>query len=211
MLLRGGVEGERIVAEACAQLRNISGDEVLSQRERTDVLAQLGSLASMLARHRKRSEPDEGATPETKGKRRRDAVGPLVKAGKMADVHAEALRGIAAGYALGCGDVAMKQFAYRPPLDRTVPADWSGRQVRTWELYTQWHRRMDQDSLYADPVMYFAVEAGGVRETERHFGMRSGTFLTDLAKALDLYCDIAGWPKAPPQNHEENQRVGTAA
>lgn len=192
--LRMRPEGDRLVSELCAQLRNAARDEGLTFESRKKATDQMATIDGMLQRQRRRYAVDDGGpTPETKAKKRRDCIGALVKAGSLSDVQAEAADALAMGYGLAVGDVLMSQFKYRPPADRSAPIDWTPRQVTCWQRYTEWHRRMDAIGNDPDPVMFVVVEASGVREAERHFGMRSGTLLKPLQDGLSLYSQVAGW------------------
>lgn len=194
LALRSGPEGERMVSELCGQLRNSARDASVAPLTAARATEQLASIQGILDRHRRRHGADDGsATPETKAKRRRDCIGALVKAGSLSDVQANAADQLARGHGLIAGDVAMKQFPYRPPTSASVPKDWAGWQIRCNEQYIAWFRRMDEEGRDPDPIMYLILEASGLREAEREFHMTNGSLLTQFQEAMNLYMQIAGW------------------
>ncbi len=204
-LMRGGMEGERTVAELAAQLRNsalaqpakaVATGASLTLPPELRALGhdQATRLSGLLARLRHNMETDAGGpTPEAKRKRRRDAIGALHAAGTLSVEQAMAAEDLYAAHVLLAAETQCSQFQYREPTGRGTIPDWTGGQIARIERYRRWRDEMERRGWAFGPVMSLITTGAGLREAERNAGMRNGGMVGVLQDALGLYAEMAGW------------------
>lgn len=173
----------------------------------SDGEAQRIGDAARAARTARRDPAEREATTETLLRQKKgDVVAVLAVEGRLSKRQVEAADEILRVFALITRDVQGRVVAsYSDREDRGMPSETLPPTLhRAYvERYAPWRAatgRMVVAGAHTlgDLALLFVASNMGPRQVEQQLGMRNGTAVPLLQKALELYAYKAGWVRVPP-------------
>ncbi len=158
--------------------------------------ASFGSrTATGVGRRRLSSTDHAGPTAETLAKLRPDPIVLLALRGDLGREHRVAVQEIRQAVAVVTQPVALRVSNPLRVAGPTHPLEReSERNARLKRRYLSWIDELGRREIPTWPVFDVVIDELSCRQSDRGRRKRAGTARRLLVSALDVYCELSGWP-----------------